>query len=486
MFATSRRDAIVGWLFVLLATPAGSAHGQATKDSSIARVERGLLPRAVPKGQAGQRASIVERMAYHGIPAMSLAVIEDGRVAWARAYGVRDRGNKVPVTTETLFQAASISKPVSALGALALVQQQRVDLDGDVRQWLRSWKPDQGLTLRQLLSHTAGLTVSGFSGYIPGTALPTSVQILNGEKPASNDPVLTATSPGTRVSYSGGGYVVVQQLITDVAQSSFEEYMRRTVFSPLMMTHSSFAQPLSADRARVAAWGHRRDGSTLEGNWMIHPELAPAGLWTTPSDLAQVIIELQDALAGRPSRLLTPGSAREILTARVENAGLGFFLAGPNGASRRFIHSGRNVGFDAMLVGYKNGRQGAVVMINRNNNERFIDEVLESVAREYNWPDYITRASQLEYEPVAPAIQSTYAGTYEAAGRPSLIVVFEDEKLFARSGEDPWFRLYPASENEFVAIDDQARWTFEKGPDGTVSQVVVRSGGNELRRRRVR
>jgi CubicO group peptidase (beta-lactamase class C family) len=486
MLAASRRHAMLGVPFVLLGTPAVSARGQAATDSSIARVEHGLLPRAAPRGQVGRRASIVDRMAYHGIPAMSLAVIEDGRIAWARAFGVRDRGEKVPVTTETLFQAASLSKPVSALGTLALVQQRRVDLDGDVRQWLRSWKPDQSVTLRQLLSHTAGLTVEGFAGYVPGTPLPTTTQILNGEKPANNAPVRTATSPGTRVSYSGGGYVVLQQLITDVAQSSFEEYMRRSVFSPLMMTRSSFEQPLPAERARVAAWGHRRDGSILDGNWMIHPELAPAGLWTTPSDLAQVIIELQDALAGRPSRLLSSASAREILTARVENAGLGVFLAGPNGASRRFIHSGRNPGFDAMLVGYKNGRQGAVVMINRNNNERFIDEVLESVAREYKWPDYITWESQLVYEPVSPQIQSTYAGTYEASGRSSLIVVFEDEKLFARSGEDAWFRLYPASENEFFAIDDQARWTFERGSDGTVSQVVVRSGGNELRRRRVR
>jgi CubicO group peptidase (beta-lactamase class C family) len=485
MFALSRRAALVGVLPVVFAARSVAARGQASKDSSIARVENGLLPRAVPKAQVGKRSSIVERMKYHGIPAMSLAVIEDGHIAWARAYGVRDRDNKVPVTTETLFQAASLSKPVSALGALALVQAQRVDLAGDVRQWLRSWTPDQGVTLRQLLSHTAGLTVSGFAGYVPGMPLPTTVQILNGEKPANNGPVRAAASPGTKVSYSGGGYVAVQQLIMDVTQSPYDEYMQRSVLSPLTMTHSGFEQPLPSDRARLAAWGHRRDGSTLEGNWMIQPELAPAGLWTTPSDLAQVIIELQDALAGRPSRLLTQASAREMLTARVDNAGFGVFLTGPNGASRRFIHSGRNAGFDAMLVGYKKGRQGAVVMINRNNNEGFIEEVLESVAREYKWPDYITWTSQLEYEPVPAAIQATYAGTYEAAGRPSLIVVFEDKKLFARSGEDPWFRLYPVSENGFVAIDNEARWTFASGPDGRVSEVVVRLGGNELRRRRV-
>ena len=485
MPARARCDKVVGLLLVLLATTGGVARPQDAEAARIARVESGLLPRAVPKGQTGQRASIVERMTYHAIPGMSVAVIEDGRIAWAGAYGVRDRDTKSPVTTETLFQAASLSKPVSALGAVALVQNHQLDLDGDLRQWLRSWNPGQSITLRQLLSHSAGLTESGFAGYVPGAPLPTTAQILNGEKPANNEAVRMAGQPGAAVSYSGGGYVVVQQVISEVAQSPFDQYMRRSVFSPLRMTQSSFEQPLPADRARVAASGYRRDGSKLEGNWMIQPELAAAGLWTTPSDLAQVIIELQDALAGRPSRLLTQAAAREILTARVSNAGLGVFLAGPNGASRRFMHSGRNAGFDAMLVAYKNGRQGAVVMINRNNNGRFIDEVLESVAREYRWPDYITWTSQLEYEPVPPAVQSTYAGRYDAAGRPSLVVVFEDQKLFARSGEDAWFRLYPASETEFFAIDDSTRWTFEKSRDGTVTEVVVKSSGNELRRRRV-
>ena len=224
----------------------------------------------------------------------------------------------------------------------------------------------------------------------------------------------------------------------------------------------------------------------LEGKWMVHPELAAAGLWTTPSDLAQVIIELQDALAGRASRLLTQATAREMLTARVQNAGLGIFLVGPNGASRRFMHSGRNAGFDAVLLAYKNGRQGAVVMINRNNNERFVDEVLASVAREYRWPDYDTTTAQRGYAAVPAEVQAAYAGTYGAPGQPSLVVAFEEDKLLARSGEDPWFRLYPASATEYFAIDDRASWTFEKGPDGRVNEVVVRSPGTELRRRRAR
>jgi len=417
---------------------------------------------------------------------MSVAVIEDGRLVWARGYGVGNRDDKNVVTTSTLFQAASLSKPVSALGAVLLAQQGRTELDGDVREWLRTWKTSERVTLRQLLSHTAGLTVSGFSGYGPGASLPSTTQILNGQSPANNEAVRVMSPPGTEVRYSGGGYVVVQQLVTDVTGRPFDRYMGDSVLAPLGMDHSNFEQPLSADHARLAASGYRREGSILPGRFMVHPELAAAGLWTTPSDLARLVIALQDALAGRATQILTPEMAREMLTAQVGNAGLGVFLTGPNGPSRRFTHTGRNAGFDATLVGYKNGRQGAVVMINRNNNEDFITEVLESIAREYRWPDFLDDRPRRDYVAVPSAVQATYAGSYEAAGQPSLVVVHENDKLFARPGEDAWFRLYPTSETEFFVTENATRWTFVRAADGSVAEVITRSGSAEVHRRRIR
>jgi CubicO group peptidase (beta-lactamase class C family) len=400
-------------------------------------VEQGLLPRAVAKNQAQRRMSIAERMAYHGVPGLSVAVVEDGRMVWARAYGVQEAGSKHLVDTSTLFQAASISKPLTALGTLLLVQRKRLELDSDARQWLGPWKPDVAFTLRQLLSHTAGISVAEFAGYAPATALPNALQILQGQRPATNAPVRVTSAPGKQFGYSGGGYVAVQQIITDVTRLPFADY-------------------------------------------------APAGLWTTPTDLARVIVELQDALAGRPARILETAMAREMLTGRFENVGLGVFLTGPNGAARRFTHTGRNAGYDAVLVAYKNGRQGAVAMINRNNNEGFLNEVLESIAREYAWPDYLPQSPQREYETVPSAIQAPYAGIYQAAGQPALTIVFENDKLFGRSGETPWFRLYPESATQFFAIDNNTRWTFVKGTGGTIGEVIVRTGENELRLRRSR
>jgi CubicO group peptidase (beta-lactamase class C family) len=462
------------------------ARGQSSVEDRIARVEQGLLPRVVPRGQAERRMSIAERMAYHGVPGLSVAVIDDGRVAWARAYGVQEAGSQNLVNANTLFQAASLSKPVAAFGALLLVQRKQLEVDSDARPWLSSWKPEVTLTLRQLLSHTAGVSVAEFSGYAPGASLPNELQILQGQRPAKNPPVRVTITPGKQFGYSGYGYVAVQQIIRDVTRLPFADYMRKEVFSPLGMSQSTFGQSLSAEQQRTAARGHRRDGSKIPGGWMTHPELAAAGLWTTPTDLARLVIELQDAQAGRATRILQSEMAREMLTGRVDNVGLGVFLTGPNGASRRFIHTGRNAGFDAVLLAYKNGRQGAVVMINRNNNGGFLNEVLESIAREYAWPDYLPQSAQRELETVPSSIQASYAGVYEAAGQPALNIVFENDKLFGRSGENPWFRLYPESATQFFATDNSTRWTFVKGPDGKIGEVIARSGENELRLRRSR
>jgi CubicO group peptidase (beta-lactamase class C family) len=474
-------------VFVLaaIATIALDAAPQSGSLERIRRVEQGLIPRVVPKGDASKTYSIEERMKYHGIPGMSMAVIDAGQVAWVKAYGVRGKGAQERVTPDTLFQAASLSKPVSALGAMLLVQQRRLELDGDLSPYLLPWVPGEAVTLRQLLSHTAGLTVEGFSGYPPGAALPTAIQILNGQPPANNESVRVNTTPGTQVRYSGGGFVAVQHLVMGMSQLPFDEYMRMAVFSPLSMTRSSFEQPLSRDHARTAAFGHRRDGSRLSENGMVHPEMAAAGLWTTPRDLAQMIIELQDASAGRPPRLLEPERAREMLTGRVDNAGLGLFLTGPNGSSRRFTHSGRNAGFDAFFVAYKNGRQGAIIMINRNNNEGFISEVLESVAREYAWPDYIPTVKQQAYEAISSSIQGSYAGSYEGADHRRITVIFEEDKLFARESDREWFRIYPASASEFFATENPGRFIFVSRPNGQVDEMITRSDNGDEHRRRI-
>ncbi len=328
------------------------------------------------------------------VAGLSLAIIHDGKIVKARGYGVTERGGDSPVTAATLFQAGSISKSVSALGALRLVEQSKLALDEDVNARLVTWKVpvneftrEKKVTLRGLLSHTAGLTVHGFPGYATDDPVPTVVQILDGAKPANTKPIRVDFVPGTKWRYSGGGYTVMQQMIVDVTGSPFPRFMREAVLGPLAMKDSTFEQPLPAVTAKRTASGHLGDRSPVKGRWHIYPEMAAAGLWTTPSDLARCAIGVQEALAGKSEKVLSRRMVQLMLTDQKDHDGLGVFLEG-SGQTLRFGHGGRDNGFDARLIAYAETGQGAAIMINANDNSQMISRILECIAREYHWPDY--------------------------------------------------------------------------------------------------
>lgn len=362
-------------------------------------IRRLLLLACVTVGLTARADSIDDTvtalMAKRKIHGLSLAVIQDGAIVKAQGYGFIDGSGQTPVTTGTLFQAGSISKPVSALGMLALVQKERLSLDADVNGRLKSWKvPENDLTktekvtLRRLLSHSAGLTVHGFPGYAAGTTVPTLVQVLDGEKPANTAAIRVDLLPGSKWRYSGGGYTVAQQLVIDVAGQSFPAFMQATVLKPLGMTASTFEQPLPAEKAALTATGHLPTGPRpVPGRWHIYPEMAAAGLWTTPSDLARFVLAVQDAAAGRAAPVISTALTREMLTKQKGDFGLGLGLSG-EGRLARFSHGGRDQGFDALLTAYVETRQGAVVMINANDNTGTLARVVEAIADAYQWPEF--------------------------------------------------------------------------------------------------
>lgn len=346
--------------------------------------------------------AVAALMTKRKINGLSLAVIQDGAIVKAQGYGFTDAAGKSPITTTTLFQAGSISKPVSALGLLALVEKGRLPLDADVNTALKSWKvPENDLTsqekvtLRRLLSHSAGLTVHGFPGYAVGTPQPTLVQVLDGEKPANTPAIRVDLLPGSKWRYSGGGYTVAQQLAIDASGQAFPAFMQATVLKPLGMAASTFAQPLPEAQAALTATGHLPTGfRPVPGRWHIYPEMAAAGLWTTPTDLARFAIAVQDAFAGRATPVISAALTREMLTKQKGDFGLGLALAG-EGSLARFSHGGRDQGFDAQMTAYVETRQGAVVMINANDNTGTLARVIEAIADAYRWPEY-PRASPTE------------------------------------------------------------------------------------------
>ncbi|MBU2280145.1 MAG: beta-lactamase family protein [Gammaproteobacteria bacterium] len=359
----------------------------------IARIEQGLLLPVIQKGQANPKMTLAARMAYHKVPAVSIALVDDGKIAWVKGYGVLDSTTHQAATTTTLFQAGSISKPITALATLALVQQGKLSLQQDINQQLRSWQlPDNDLqavhkvNLRQLLNHSAGINVHGFYGYAKNDKIPSLVQILDGLPPANSAPIRVEKIPGTIWQYSGGGYSMIQQLISDVSQQPFETFIQHTVFAPLKMQHSLFDLNMPDAKRAQNAVAHNNTGTAIAGKWQRYPESAAAGLWTTASDLALVLINVQQSITGHSDLILNRATTTDMLTRGLGEYGLGFFVEDlPTTTS--FSHGGGTTGFRSQLYGYTTTGQGVVIMTNSDNGTDLIKEILPAIAAEYHWPE---------------------------------------------------------------------------------------------------
>lgn len=366
-------------------------------------------------------AFIKAQMAQRHIRGLSLAIVQGGKIAVARGYGVADDSSKAPVTTTTLFQAGSISKPVSALGALRLVEAGKLSLDGDVNGTLTSWKVPENrftatekVTLRRLLSHNAGMTVHGFPGYDRAERMPTLVQVLDGAPPANTPAIRVDTTPGAIWRYSGGGFTVMQQLVIDVTGQPFATYLQKTVLGPIGMTGSSFEQPLpNAVNARTAT-GYYADGAPVRGRSHVYPEIAAAGLWTTATDLAKFAIEVQQTFAGKGHGVISPAMARQYLTEQKGGSGLGVGVNG-SGPSLQFSHGGRDEGFDALLAAGATSGDGVVIMINANDNSRFMGRVRSYIERAWGFPgaSVATQAAAASPVRIDRSRLTKYAGYFE-------------------------------------------------------------------------
>lgn len=334
--------------------------------------------------------ALVSEMEQHHVPGVSIAVIHRGRIDWARGYGVRENRKTERVDTTTLFQAASISKPVSAVVALRMVDSGELALDEDVNLKLRSWKVPENeftknkpITLRQLLSHSAGLSMHGVPEFSAGAKLPTLVEILGGNWSAARDSVRPIAVPGTIYKYSSGGYIVLQVLLTDVAKRPFEEIARELVLQPAGMSSSTYEQPLPQQLWLRAAAGHLSNGTPINGSWHTLPEQTAGGLWTTPRDLASFMIELWRSYHGQSNTLLPQHLARQMLTRQIDDFGLGLSL--PSVGIFRFQHSGGNAGYRCFMVLSVEVPDGVVIMTNGDSGEQVINEVFSAIAHAYGW-----------------------------------------------------------------------------------------------------
>jgi CubicO group peptidase (beta-lactamase class C family) len=465
---------------------AAAVAAQSPNEDRIRRVEAGLLPPVVLKGQPLRTAKLEDRMRELKIPGVSVAVFDKGRIEWTRGWGVADATSGQKVEPDTRFQAASLSKPVAAAAALALVSKGRMSLDADINTYLATWKlPDneftakQKVTLRHLLSHTGGVTVSGFRGYASNEAVPTPLQLLDGAKPANSAAVRVDIPVGSRYRYAGGGYSIVQLAIEEVTKKPFADAARDLVLEPLGMRHSTYAQPLPADLHGKAATAHRASGEPVAGRWHTYPEQAAAGLWTTPEDLARFAIAIQQMAAGTAKTTIM---ARELAAAMMrpvlDDYGLGLGISG-TGRETRFGHGGSNVGFRCTFTAFKDSASGVVVMTNADRGAEILQDVVRAVAREYGWPGL----APLERTPGSadPALYKDFAGRYEIPVRsPPVVMVIETEGGTLYRGSGPGrVELVPESPATFFAMDGDMRIEFVRDANGRISEARVWQGGIE-------
>lgn len=442
----------------------------------VAQVERSLLPAVRVASEPGW--NLAERMVHHDVPGLSVAVIHDFELAWAKAYGLADRETGQPATTETLFQAASISKPVTATAVLAMVQEGSIELDTPVNDILRGWQlPDNELTaetpvtLRHLLSHTGGTTVHGFPGYAVDEDTPSLVQVLDGEPPANTPPIRVDIPPGSRFRYSGGGTTIVQQAIIDLSGRAFPDLMRENVLEPLGMSNSTYQQPLPPDRLPAAAAGHRFTGKPVRGKRHTYPEMAAAGLWTTPSDLARFAIAIQRAVRGHAGTFLSQETVNGMLTPVRDQVGLGLFVE-TRGDAVYFRHGGGNEGFRCFLIAHRDAGYGAAVMTNSDNGGALYLELLRAIAQVYHWQDYLPEP--IEPLEIDPGMLRAYLGRYRFAEDLVRTVTLSGDRLLGQQSlvdEEPVW-LIGVAEDTFIAQDTGLRIRFRLDDEGRATSIV--------------
>lgn len=338
--------------------------------------------------------SITERMAKYKVKGLSIAVIHNYEIAWAKGYGWADEAEKRPVTTETLFEPGSISKSLNALGILKLAQDHKLDLYTDINTYLKSWKfpydslsKGKKITLAHLLSHTAGLSVHGFPGHDIKGPIPTLLQVLDGKAPSMTPAVRSLFEPGLKFKYSGGGTSISQILLTDIVNQPYETWMYENVLKPIGMEQSFYNQPPVAEKRNQCATAYKQDGEALAGKFHVYPEQAAAGLWMTPSDLCRYIIEMQLAYAGKSSKVLNTEMAKLHVTPYIDkNAAMGTFIEDHDGALY-FQHGAGNDGFCGQFYGSLTKGYGVAVFLN-SEGSKLLPEVINSVAKAYQWDNF--------------------------------------------------------------------------------------------------
>ncbi|WP_179415908.1 serine hydrolase [Mucilaginibacter sp. E4BP6] len=472
-------------LFILLSQIRVNAQSADSIRIKIKQVESDILPMMYVDGD--KLMTLEQRMAFYKVKGLSIAVIHNYKIEWAKGYGFANDSLKIPVTAHTLFQAGSISKSLNSVGVLKLMQEKKIDLYSDINNYLISWKfpydslsKGKKINMANLLSHTAGLSVHGFGGYTVNDPVPSVIQVLNGEKPANSPAVRSMYAPGLKYEYSGGGVTISQLIVMDITHQPYAQYMYNNVLKPLNMTESTYEQPPVNVKPQILAVAYDGD-KAIKGQHHIYPEQAAAGLWTNPTDLSKYIIETQLAYEGKSHKVLDQKSTQIRLTPYIDKiAALGCFIYDVDGV-KYFSHEGEDAGFSAIYYGSVQGGNGVVVMVNSYNNT-LMKEVVNSVAQVYHFKGLNTSSAK-KIIAVPDSVLQTYTGDYELEPGFILTISREGSQLFGKAGKQTKLPIYPEAKNKFFSIMANAEVEFVKNDQGVISELILYQGGEHPAKR---
>ena len=427
--------------------------------AEINAIENGLIKNIQISGDSIQKFNIQERMDYYKVPGVSIAVVENGKIKWAKGYGFANTETGTKVDANTLFQAGSISKPIAALSALKLFENDSLELNKDANYYLKNWQIPKNkfteiekVTIEKLLTHTAGMTVHGFPGYEQTDEFPEIIDVLNGN--GNTAKIVVDTIPGSIWRYSGGGYTVMEKVVEDISGLPLEEYMSKNILLPIGMKNSTFIQPISKEWQNNISAAYDGNGKLINGLWNNYPEQAAAGLWTTPSDLALYCIEIQDIVKGKNDGILSKNTVDIMLTKHKNDWGLGPSLKNEKD-SLIFGHGGKNAGFTNDMKAFVYQGNAVIVMTNADNGGKLISEIKNSVSKYYNWS--ISQPKTIEVIELLDTDLNQFIGKYEFKEQNLILEVqIKENKLFLNKTPIGNLNLMPLTKSKFIDLESGA------------------------------
>lgn len=449
-----------------------------TIEEKIKHVEKNV-PTGVFEIVGKPKESISERMKFYNVKGLSIAVINDYKVEWAKGYGWADSSEQRPVTPETFFQIASMSKSLNAMGLLKLAQDNKLDINADINNYLASWKfpyddksKGKKITVAQLLSHSAGVTAGG-TDYEKGDTLPTIYEVLDGKRPATSPAVRSQFEPGTRYQYSNGGATIAMLMASDITKRKYEEFIEETVLKPLGMNNAVYNDIPPANLKDKFATGYYQDGEQLEGKYSLLTQQAGGAVWSTPSEFCKFIIETQLSLKGKSNKILSKEMTKKMLTPQIGNVGLGVFVDS-SGTEKYFVHTGGRRGFTSLYYGSFEGGKGVVLFVNTDISSAILKEIANSVATVYGWKDFYKPKTKHLIAMSGKELEE-YTGEYVLNPKLSLFISDKGERLqVLLTGQ--YYDIFPEAKDKFFGQIREVELEFAR-TNNVVSKLIYKIDG---------